>query len=137
MVVETFHHLERFAPVDTVLWMNRTLCTAGDISDIQSMLERSRKICSPGGILIFDSYDVLPERANRGKGIRQDELHFRYDGEVGKPFTRAFFSSGVADLTLTETGWTQVECLRVNDTYVIVAQNCSDKKAAPRSLPGR
>lgn len=123
VVVESYFNLERFAPVDTILWLNRTLCTAGTLSQIQNLLNTSRKTCFAGGILILESVEVRSDLANRGDGILQNSLHFRYGNEIGEPFTRTYFSSSIADTMLRETGWTVIETMRDGDTYIAVARN--------------
>jgi len=131
VVVESFHNLDRFAPVDTILWLNRTLCTAGKISQIRALLQSSRNTCSPGAIMILESYEVRAELANRGDGIRQNTLHYRYGGEIGEPFTRTFFSSSIAHAMLTETRWTDIEIMRDDDIYVAIARNGDEPRTKP------
>jgi len=128
VVVESFYNLERFAPVDTVLWLNRTLCTAGTDSQIQALLQSSRDICSSGGQVILESYEIKPHMANRGDGIRQDTLRFHYGGEVGEPFIRSFFSSDVATTMLLATGWSGIEILRADEVYIAIARNGAGTK---------
>jgi SAM-dependent methyltransferase len=122
-VVDSYYNLDRFAPADTILWLNRTLCTAGTIAQIQNLLVASRKACSAGGILILESVEVRADLANRGQGVLENTLHFRYGGQVGPPFTRTYFSSIIAEKLFLETGWRHVQTLRWEDTYVTVAQN--------------
>ncbi len=123
--VGSFYDLERFGPAGTILWLNRTICTGGSISQIQDLLRLSRGICAPEGVVILESYEIPAEVSNRGDGVREDRLQFHYGDEVGEPFTRTFFSSRVADTILRETGWSDIEILRDDDKWRSAVKSCS------------
>ena len=61
----------------------------------------------------------------------QNTLQFRYDAEIGEPFTRTFFSSSIAITMLQKTGWTDIEIMRDDDIYIAVAKNGADLPAEP------
>ena len=130
-VVDSYNNLDRFGPADTILWLNRTICTGGTISQIQALLQSSRKACAAGGVLILESYEVRADLANRGDGIVQNALHFRYGDEIGEPFTRTYFSSSIADAMLRETGWSEIEIIRDDDIYIAIARNEGELRAMP------
>jgi hypothetical protein len=121
-VVESYDNLDRFAPADTILWLNRTICTAGTIPRIRALLESSRKTASQQGVLILESVEGRPALANRGAGVLENTLYFRYGGQIGPPFTRTYFSSNIAEVLLGETGWRHLQIIRREDTYIAVAR---------------
>ena len=120
--VESYDNIDRFSPVDTVLWLNRTLCTAGSLPRIESLLASSRRCCSKEGILIFDSVEVRPNLANDGPGVLQTSVHFRYSEKVGEPFRRTCFSSNIAERMLQKSGWKPIDTIRDGDTYTMVCK---------------
>ncbi|UCB52164.1 MAG: methyltransferase domain-containing protein, partial [Candidatus Zixiibacteriota bacterium] len=120
--VESYDNIDRFSPVDTVLWLNRTLCTAGSLPRIESLLTSSRLCCSKEGVLIFDSVEVGPELANDGPGVLQTSVHFRYNKKVGEPFGRTCFSSNIAERVLQTSGWKVTDTIRDADVYTMVCK---------------
>jgi SAM-dependent methyltransferase len=131
VVVESYHNLDRFAPTDTILWLNRTICTAGTMSQIRALLESSRRCSTKRGVLILESLEVRADLANQGDGILQNTLHFRYGDQIGEPFTRTYFSSSIAHAMLRETGWTDVEIIREDDTYIAIARKSEELRTMP------
>ena len=122
MYVESYDNLDRFSPVDTILWLNRTLCTAGSLPRIESLLASSCRCCSKEGTLIFDSVEVRPNLANDGPGVFQSSLYFRYNEKVGEPFRRTCFSSNIAERMVQKSGWKLIDTIRDADTYTIVCK---------------
>jgi SAM-dependent methyltransferase len=120
--VGSYYDLERFAPVDTILWLNRTLCTAGSLDHVESLMKSSRLCCSKGGVLIFDSVEIRPDLADP-PGIFRSKLHIQYDGQIGEPFSRVVFSSEIAQELLAKTGWSLVDTIRQEDRYMVVCRN--------------
>ena len=121
-VVGSFEILPQFSPVDALVWMTRTLCAAGDLSRISDLLEASYKICQSGGTLLFDSIEVRDDLSNRGDGVREDVLRFRYGDQEGLPFTRTYFASRIAERLVQGTMWTLEQILREEDAYLVVAR---------------
>jgi len=119
--VESYDHLYRFSPADMILWLNRTICTAGSLSKIESLLEVSRACCSEDGIFVFDSVEVRPDLTDT-PGILQNTLQFQYNNQVGEPFPRTYFSSNIARGMLAKTGWSLVDTIRDEDSYIAVCR---------------
>jgi SAM-dependent methyltransferase len=120
--VESYDSLARFAPVDTILWMNRTLCTAGSLTKIKTLLSQCFSTCGDAGVLIFDSLDVRADRANAGPGVLQNKVWFRYGEQTDEPFERVYFSSDVADSLLEDTGWFCERTIRDSDRYTKICK---------------
>ena len=120
--VDSYDNLDRFSTVDTVLWLNRTLCTAGSLPRIESLLASSRRCCSDEGILIFDSVEVRPDLANHGPGVLQTSVHFRYNEKVSEPFKRTCFSRNIAERIVQKSGWKPIDTIRVADSYTMVCK---------------
>jgi len=120
--VESYDNIARFALVDTILWMNRTICTAGSLTSIRALLRQCFSTCCDDGVLVFDSVEVRPELANVQPGVSRNTLRFKYGDEFDEPFDRAYFSSEIADAMLGETGWTIERTAWNQDIYVKVCQ---------------
>jgi 2-polyprenyl-3-methyl-5-hydroxy-6-metoxy-1,4-benzoquinol methylase len=105
---------------DTILFMNRTVGTAGSLEGVEALLKRCRSWCAPDGVLIFDSLEVRPEKANAGPGLWRHVLHFRYGGVVGDEWPYVHFGAGIAEGLLRKTGWRRLHTVTSGDRYAMV-----------------
>lgn len=105
---------------DVILFMNRTIGTAGSLDGVEALLGRCRSWCAPDGVLIFDSLEIMPEKANAGPGLWRHILHFEYGGAAGDPWPYVHFTSGVAEVLLKKTGWRRLHAVTSGDRYALV-----------------
>lgn len=120
--VGDFNNIEQFGIFDTILFMNRTICTAGSLEAVEALLKKCYNCCSPNGILVFDSYEVKPELTKDTPGIVRNKLWFKYEGRLGKPFYRICFSGFVARELLKDTGWVEDKIVRHSDIYSMLCR---------------
>jgi 2-polyprenyl-3-methyl-5-hydroxy-6-metoxy-1,4-benzoquinol methylase len=118
--VESYDNMEHFGVFDTILLLNRTICTAGTPEAVKSLLQKCHACCSHNGILIFDSLEVKPELVRDTPRILQNTLRFKYDGRFEKPFLRLYCSSDIAEGLLKETGWFKEKIVRKEDIYCMM-----------------
>ena len=138
--VESYDNLSRFAPVDTILFLNRTICTAGSLLRVGSVLRQCHQCCSPDRVLIFDSVEVKPELCNVQPGVMLNTLRFKYAGQTGEPFDRVYFTANVAEDMIRKTGWVCQKIIRERHVYAMVctngkqsANNCIHATRCPRA----
>ena len=136
--VESYDNLSRFAPMDTILFLNRTICTAGSLSRVESLLSQCHQCCSCNSVLIFDSVEVRPEMSNVQPGVMRNALRFKYAGHAGEPFDRIYFTSNVAEDMIRKTGWFCQKIIRDRDVYAMVCSRqpeaANQRLQAPRRL---
>lgn len=118
--VASYDNMAAFAPVDTVLFLNRTICTAASLSRVESVLRQCYQCCTAAGVLIFDSIEVRPELCNVQPGVMRNKLRFKYGGQTDAPFDRVCFTSTIADDMLKKTGWGRRTMIREMDQYIMV-----------------
>jgi SAM-dependent methyltransferase len=113
---------EDFGLFDVILLMNRTLCSMGTLDQIESVLVRCWAFACSGGRLVFDSHEVRGNLAHPSPGIMQDILRFKYNGKVGVPFIRTFFSSAIGRKLVERAGWHIIFTLWDDDRYWMVCE---------------
>lgn len=120
--VGDFNNIEQFGVFNTILFMNRTICTAGTLEAVKLILQKCYMCCLNNGILIFDSYEVKAELAKETPGIIQNKLWFKYGDSLGKPFYRVCFSSFVAKELIQNTGWVEEKIIKHKDIYCMLCR---------------
>lgn len=115
-------NLDQYRPFDTILLLNRTLCAMGTVDQIASVLTRCRECSASNAQIIFDSIEVRKDLVHPSPGIMEDTLRFKYNGRVGQPFVRTYFSNFVARDLTARTGWECVETLTRDDRFWMICR---------------
>ncbi len=119
--VASYDRLTKLGRFDTLLLMGRSIGMAGTAEGLLNLFGLCRSACSPGGLLILDSLEVLLEHANRAAGVCERLLRYEYGIREGPEFGWIHISEANVKRILADTGWTVGPVYREGEEYSIVA----------------
>jgi hypothetical protein len=119
--VASYDRMPDFGTFDSVLLLGRNLGMAGNMEGLSGLFRACREVCRPNGRLILDGVEVDPEHSNRGPGVVERRLRYRYAGTSGPGFGWIRASGDVLRPVLSEPGWDVRHVYHDGDVYAMVA----------------
>ncbi|UCE26965.1 MAG: methyltransferase domain-containing protein [Candidatus Coatesbacteria bacterium] len=117
---ESYDNMEKFGKFDTLLLLNRTIGIGGNLSGVRALLKKCHTCCTDNGILIFDSWEVEPEKATGPPGVLETKLRYKYDDVYGEWFPWIHISSEAIENLLVDTGWSRHKIAKDEDHYCML-----------------